>query len=71
MEEFQKRVIEERTELTTKIGRLAGFIFATDNNDDYKVLPLMEKERLGLQHYLMCQYRDVLNDRIAAFQETG
>ena len=67
MELHQARVIQEREELVTKWTKLGQFI--DEKNDTYRELPLMEKERLNLQAYLMGKYMTVLQDRIDYFTE--
>ena len=63
------RVIQERNELEIKIGRLSAFIGG--DSDTYRELPLMEKEQLHLQKYLMDKYHNVLQNRIAYMEEAG
>ena len=67
MKEYQQRVVAESVDLGEKIKRLADFI--DSSSDGYRQIPLMEKERLHLQRYLMSKYNDVLRDRIEYFNE--
>lgn len=67
MKEHEERVIRERGELYEKIEKLTMFI--RGDSESYKIVPLMEKERLHLQNYLMRKYIDVLDDRILYFKE--
>ena len=67
MQPYQQRVIEEHAQLIEKLNKLGEFISV--KSEVYRELPLMEKERLHLQAYLMNKYLTVLNDRIAYFNE--
>lgn len=67
MQPYQQRVVQERDLLKEKLVKLNNFKF--DKSPVYRELPLMEKERLHLQAYLMDQYLTVLNDRIACFNK--
>ena len=68
MREHEERVVRERHHLREKIEKLTAFI--KGDTAAYKEIPLMEKERLHLQNYLMRKYLDVLDDRIRYFRET-
>ncbi len=64
MEDYQKRVVEEREELEGKIERLYAFLgSASAVNTGAK-----EIRRLRLQVDYMASYSEVLRDRIAAFK---
>ena len=67
MKAYQERVVAERNELYERGDRLSAFINSTSTT--YRELPLMEKERLRLQFYLMEKLIEVLDDRIAYFKE--
>ena len=67
MRPHEERVLAERNELEGKLTKLRMFL--RGGNEAYRQLPLMEKERLRLQEYLMTKYLAVLDDRIAAFEE--
>ena len=59
----QQRVVEERAELETKLGKLQSFI----TGDKFAAVPDAEQGRLVLQHHIMTSYALVLEQRIAAF----
>ncbi len=63
MEPFQLRVIDEKTELDEKIGRLKPFTVS----DLFRSLPADEQQRMLRQQVLMELYSEVLGQRIAAF----
>lgn len=63
MQEFQQRVVDEKTELDDKIYRLAPFV----QGEKFKTLPPEEQERMNRQWALMANYSQVLGERIAAF----
>ena len=64
MQDWQKRVVTERDELTDKIEKLTVFM---NNEQKMKGIPGREKSRMSRQLSTMCQYRNVLNERIEAF----
>lgn len=59
----QQRVVEERAELQGKIERLSMFLVGAASAD----LDIAERNRLMRQGECMCDYRAVLDERIAAF----
>ena len=61
------RVIEERDELNNKILKLGTFI---QRSTAFQVLQEAEQELLVEQQDAMIVYRNVLDRRIALFQET-
>lgn len=63
MEEYQKRVVEEKQALDEK--RQALFNFMTTGT--FRVLDQAEKDRMRIQHSIMGLYSEVLHQRIAAF----
>lgn len=63
MQEFQKRVVEEKAELDSKMDRLTAFI----DTPIFKSLPEAEQERMVRQLHHMGEYTAVLGERIAAF----
>lgn len=63
MNEHQKRVLEERNQLHTRIQSLTVFL----NSDTYAALWVDERVKLKLQHTYMCLYLNALNDRIKDF----
>ena len=64
MEDFQKRVIEEKSDLDKKVESLRIFI----TGPVFPTLPKDECERLYEQHRYMVKYSDVLGRRIIAFK---
>ena len=63
MQDFQKRVIEEKAELDAKIEALGEFKYT----DTFVNLPRQEQERLNTQGHIMTMYSAILGERIAAF----
>lgn len=64
MQPHQQRVVDELSELQTKIDALSTFI---DKNDFFKGLDWDEKVRLVLQRSAMKAYAEILNQRIGSF----
>lgn len=64
MPEYQVRVIEEKDELSRKLGALSLFI---DEGAVFPTLPAAEQARLRYQRLLMTGYLNVLVDRIGNF----
>jgi len=62
-EDWQKRVIEERDQLNSKLAKLKMFI----DTDQLHELPAEEAGRLLNQRDAMARYSAILDDRIAAF----
>ena len=65
VEEYQERVVAERSELAEKIDKLSDFIMATKLD----TLTDGEADRLVRQLILMLKYSNVLGERIAAFKD--
>ena len=63
MEAYQQRVVDEKTELDTKLNKLATFL----NTTTFEALPSAEQRRLWLQEIFMRQYSQILGERIGAF----
>ena len=63
MQEFQQRVVSEKSDLDGKREKLLAFL----NTDIFRGLPQAEKDRLRTQLSVMGVYSDILNQRIAAF----
>lgn len=63
MQPHQQRVVDEKTKLDEKIGKLRAFF----DNQIYQSLPLDEQERLNRQLQHMLSYSEVLDERISAF----
>ena len=61
---FQRRVIEERTELVKKLDSLIAFM----GTDTFEGLDADEQYRLILQRDAMQSYACILQDRIFAFK---
>ena len=66
MQDYQKRVIEEKAELDERLLHLRHFIKV--GNDVYENLPWSEKARLTRQVLAMGDYSQVLKERIDAFE---
>lgn len=68
MEDWQKRVVEERDGLAARIGRLQQFM----QRDTFSTVSAEDRRLLQAQYGLMVAYEHVLNKRIARFeQEAG
>lgn len=63
MEDYQKRVVDEKSELDKKITLLKEFIYSKQ----YRELPNDEQLRLVNQLSTMIEYSRILNDRIRYF----
>ncbi len=63
MAPHQQRVIDEKADLEVKIEALGKFF----SNPLFLKLDEAERERLKRQHAIMADYRDILQERIAAF----
>lgn len=61
MEEYVKRMILERENLTEKINKLADFILS----DGFRKVERKERRKLQKQLKFMGKYKEVLDDRIA------
>jgi crAss001_48 related protein len=64
MQPHQQRVVDEKTELDTKLDKLKAFIM---DSPIFKTLPVDEQKRLNAQYDVMEQYSKILKERIAAF----
>lgn len=64
MKPHQQRVVDEKTELDSKLTKLGEFI---EGSAIFKLLDEAEQARLVRQRGLMSQYSDVLGERITAF----
>jgi hypothetical protein len=65
MKEYQKRVVEEKTDLDNKLVKLNNFI----ESDRFEDVDEEEQERLTRQGIAMQDYSLILEERIAAFDE--
>jgi len=65
MSPHQERVVQEKDELKEKVDNLGVFIL---DNPIYSSLETEEQSRLNEQHYHMCFYLDILNERIKNFK---
>ena len=63
---YQKRVIEEHTELGDKLNKLKAFIEANDEKG-FKALSDEDKRLLNKQFDFMAEYDRILGERIARF----
>ena len=64
MEDYQKRVLEEKAELDKKINRLIAFMKTEKYQEECSV---DERSRLKRQEAVMVNYSNILNERILAF----
>lgn len=64
LEPHQQRVVCEKQELDARIDKLKDFI---GNNPIFDSLEKDEQYRLKRQYNHMCDYSDVLGERIEAF----
>lgn len=62
MNNFQNEVIEERDDLSVKLGNLCSFL---ENSEIFDELDDDEKERLTAQREIMSEYLDILEERIS------
>lgn len=65
LQPHQQRVVDEKTELDAKLTKLSAFM----DGQIFKALPEEERNRLIRQKEYMCDYSDVLAERIAAFSD--
>lgn len=65
MEDFQQKVIDEKTELDSKITKLRYFVMI--DNDTFKELPKREQRLLKDQLNAMNYYSSILKERIKGF----
>lgn len=63
MEDFQQRVVDEKSELDIKFAKLDAFL----KSPAFNALPTDEKSRLQTQQFHMIMYSYVLAARIVAF----
>ena len=68
MQDFQKKVMEEKKELDIKIEKLDEFIRC---NPTYKILDSAGRMRMLEQQAAMSWYSRILGARIAAFLKTS
>jgi hypothetical protein len=64
MEDWQKRVVDEKAALDVKISALNKYI---EGNQDFRPEEYFDHELLNEQFYLMAEYSNVLNMRILRF----
>lgn len=66
---YKERVIEEKSELDSKLVKLLAFIGSpSDITATWQGLGRDEQQRLEIQARLMAAYSNVLGDRIANFK---
>ncbi|GAC1500182.1 MAG: hypothetical protein NVS1B6_06340 [Steroidobacteraceae bacterium] len=63
MQTYQQHLVSERDDLQSKADRLAAFL----DTEIYQSLPEAEQDRMRRQLGHMNSYREVLDERIAAF----
>jgi len=64
MQQYQQRVIDEKTEIDARAKALGEFI---GRNPVFETIDPEEQERMKFQNGIMWQYSEILGDRIAAF----
>ena len=64
MQEYQKRVIAEKSELDERAQKLSDFIGLSD---DFEKIDPAEQERMKVQNDLMWRLSEVLGERIKSF----
>lgn len=64
MEAYQERVVAERGGLSEKINKLRTFL----GSSIFSNLDIEDRRLLTMQYLAMAAYRDILNERIAAFK---
>jgi hypothetical protein len=60
MSDFKTRLVQERTELSDKVGKLDSFM----NSESFSNIEVKQQELLRIQLHLMKSYEWVLNQRI-------
>ncbi len=63
MKEFQQRVVDEKSELDDKLGKLTRFI----GTGSFNKLSMNEQRRMERQREIMMQYSHILGERIYEF----
>jgi hypothetical protein len=63
MQPYQERVVQEKTELDIKIGKLNSFI----ESPKFYTVTQLERRHLIRQMQAMGTYSDILGERISAF----
>jgi hypothetical protein len=66
LQPHQQRVVDEKSELDSKLEKLLAFIDG-GSGKIYNGLNTEERERLTTQARIMREYSDILTDRINAF----
>jgi hypothetical protein len=66
MQPHEQRVVDERTELDDKLGKLIAFI---DASPIFKGLDKIDQDLLIGQKYAMMQYSELLTKRIGRFEK--
>lgn len=64
LQPHQQRVVDEKSELDNKLGKLHDFI---QESPIFKTLPDDEQKRIQRQDLVMAEYSQILAERIAAF----
>lgn len=63
MEDYQQRVVDEKSELDDMLSKIGTFLAGSK----VEALPLAEQRRLARQWQYMRAYSDVLGERIEAW----
>lgn len=66
MEDYQKRVVDERADLANKLEKLTSFVCS---NEQFKRLPVEDKSLLRKQTEVMHEYLMILDMRIDRFKK--
>lgn len=66
MQPHEIRVMEEKMELDSKLGKLFSFCFGIDNSV-YMGLHPKDRELLMMQYNIMQKYSEILSQRILRF----
>jgi len=64
MEDYQQRILDEKTELDTKLCSLKSFLYT----DPFKELRILDQSLLLQQEVAMSEYSSILAERICIFQ---
>ena len=64
---YQQRLIDEKTQLDERLGKLTAFF----DTDPFPDLPQAEQDRMRRQATHMKRYSDILGERIEAWEQPG
>ena len=63
LKDYQAMIIDERTALSRKVHAMEGFI----NGRNFALVDAVDQKRMNMQLCAMKLYRNILEERIAAF----